>query len=285
MRFDRIQAKWNARTIIAHSKPNVCLVTLVYLLATSGLALLLSLFVVNPMQAANQYVMDWAAGGGVGSLTAEEVLAAAYAGSSGVLGVFASVLLGLYQMVMQGGYLFYITRLVRRERGGYADLLEGFGIAGKVVGLNLLIVLYSFLWMLPVTVLFTAVVFLAALSQSMAVLLLVYIAGVVGMVAYAVWVSLRYAMSVYLLMDQPEQGVLWAIRTSVQTMKGWKKDLFVLWISFLGWSLLSAVTGGLAGIWVSPYTSLTIVQFYEFISGRQTISAEEIPPVNGGNGF
>ena len=285
MRFDRIQAKWNARTIIAHAKPHVCLVTLVFLLATSGLGLLLSLLVASPLQAANQYVMDWAAAGAAGSLTAEEVLVAAYAGSSGALGVFASVLMSLYQMVMQGGYLFYITRLVRREPGSYANLLEGFGIAGKVVGLNILIALYTFLWMLPATILFTAVVFLAALTQSMALVMLVYVAGLVGIVVYALWVSLRYAMSVYLLMDQQEQGILWAIRTSVQTMKGWKKELFVLWLTFLGWDLLSIITGGLAGIWVTPYSSLTIVQFYEFVCRRQTISAEEIPPVNGGNGF
>ena len=267
MRFDRIQAKWQSREIMASSHPHPCLVTLVYLLVTTGVSLLVSFAVTNPMTAINQYLVDWANSGG-GSISMEEVVAAAFYGSGGVLAFFSSVLLTLYQMVMQISYLSYAIRLRRRENAGYGNLLDGFGIAGKAIGLNLLIMLYTFLWMLPATVVMTLVLVAASFAGE-ALFILIYILCIIGAVVYAVWVQLRYAMVYYLLADHPEAGVLATVRSSVQTMKYWKMDYFVLQLTFLGWYLLSAVTMGLVGIWVTPYTTLTNIQFYEFISGRQ----------------
>ena len=46
--------------------------------------------------------------------------------------------------------------------------------------------------------------------------------------------------------------------------KGYKFDLFVLNLSFIGWVFLSAITGGLVGIfWANPYMGLTHAGVYE----------------------
>lgn len=46
-------------------------------------------------------------------------------------------------------------------------------------------------------------------------------------------------------------------------MKGHKLELFVLYLSFFGWFLLSAFTGGILQVlYVQPYFQATIIEFY-----------------------
>jgi len=50
-------------------------------------------------------------------------------------------------------------------------------------------------------------------------------------------------------------------------MKGYKLDLFILWLSFIGWFILSVITFGIALIWVVPYIRLATTEFYLEVSG------------------
>ena len=45
-------------------------------------------------------------------------------------------------------------------------------------------------------------------------------------------------------------------------MDGHKIDLFVLFLSFIGWFFLIAITFGIAGIWVYPYFYAAMTKFY-----------------------
>ena len=45
-------------------------------------------------------------------------------------------------------------------------------------------------------------------------------------------------------------------------MKGYKMDLFLLELSFIGWWLLVLVTLGIASLWVIPYIKVTEANFY-----------------------
>ena len=74
-----------------------------------------------------------------------------------------------------------------------------------------------------------------------------------------------YAMSMYILADNPEMGALEAIERSKAMMNGHKMELFVLHLSFFGWFLLCAVTFGIALLWVVPYVNATMVNFYNSI--------------------
>ena len=48
-------------------------------------------------------------------------------------------------------------------------------------------------------------------------------------------------------------------------MNGHKMDLFVLELSFIGWTLLSVITFGIASIYIVPYMNATMANFYESI--------------------
>ena len=48
-------------------------------------------------------------------------------------------------------------------------------------------------------------------------------------------------MTYYVMIDNPEYGVLQAMKESKKIMKGHKMDLFLLWLSFIGWGILAMI--------------------------------------------
>ena len=71
-----------------------------------------------------------------------------------------------------------------------------------------------------------------------------------------------YSMTFFILAENKGMPVLDAITLSRKMMDGHKIDLFVLFLSFIGWFFLIAITFGIAGIWVYPYFYATMSSFY-----------------------
>lgn len=75
-----------------------------------------------------------------------------------------------------------------------------------------------------------------------------------------------YSMALFIYAENPEMGALEAIKKSQEMMNGHKMDLFVLELSFLGWALLTVITFGIVGIYLTPYMLATTANFYKAIS-------------------
>lgn len=71
-----------------------------------------------------------------------------------------------------------------------------------------------------------------------------------------------YSMTFFILAENKGMPVLEAITLSRKMMDGHKMDLFVLFLSFIGWVFLVAITFGIAGIWVYPYFYAAMTNFY-----------------------
>lgn len=71
-----------------------------------------------------------------------------------------------------------------------------------------------------------------------------------------------YAMTPYILVEHPELSASEAIRTSKLMMKGHKFDLFYLYLTFIGWFLLSLLTAGIGLLWLTPYVRTAVAAFY-----------------------
>ncbi|MBR1798850.1 MAG: DUF975 family protein [Bacteroidales bacterium] len=96
--------------------------------------------------------------------------------------------------------------------------------------------------------------FLRSLYTSLWTLLLI-IPGII--MAYA------YAMTPYILHDQPELSPHQCIVRSKEMMRGYKWKLFCLDLSFIGWLLLCVITLGILSFWVHPYMECARARFYE----------------------
>ena len=72
----------------------------------------------------------------------------------------------------------------------------------------------------------------------------------------------RYRLTPYVIVDNPGIGGIDAITKSKELMKGYKMDLFVLDLSFIGWNILAVCTLGLLYFWLAPYMNTTYANFY-----------------------
>ena len=116
------------------------------------------------------------------------------------------------------------------------DVFNGFNSMGKALWLQIITNFFTAMWTL-----------------------LLIVPGIIK--------SYSYSMAFYILADNPELTAREALSKSKEMMNGHKFDLFVLHLSFIGWSILTGITFGLAGIYTVPYINATMANFYNSIKG------------------
>ncbi len=76
--------------------------------------------------------------------------------------------------------------------------------------------------------------------------------------------AIAYSFTPYILAEYPNVPATEAIRISMRMTQGYKGDIFIMSLSFLGWFLLSSLTAGLVGIfYVNPYFYTSMAGLYE----------------------
>lgn len=121
----------------------------------------------------------------------------------------------------------------REHPASFAALFSGFRVNyGNVVRAQLLTNLSIFLWSL-----------------------LFVIPGIIK--------SYQYCMVPYILAENPHMDAARAKELSRWMTEGEKMDIFVLELSFIGWSLLCAVTCGIGYLFLAPYIQATFAELYE----------------------
>lgn len=154
--------------------------------------------------------------------------------------VFVSVLVWLLGCVLAAGYVLYHQGVRRGEEMPISSLFDGFGFVGKIVLLNLVMTVFVALWSI-----------------------LFIIPGIIA--------GYRYRFALYNLCENPELGVMDALNMSKAQTKGYKLDLFVLDLTFIGWSLLCGLTLGILSIWIAPYIQQTDLGYFEAIKAEKGI--------------
>lgn len=80
--------------------------------------------------------------------------------------------------------------------------------------------------------------------------------------------TFSYAMTPYIIAENPNMKATEAITLSRRMMQGHKWELFKLQLSFLGWYILSFITLGLSGIfWSNGFHAATIAEYYAYVRG------------------
>jgi uncharacterized membrane protein len=77
-----------------------------------------------------------------------------------------------------------------------------------------------------------------------------------------------YALTPYILKDNPKLEYNSAITLSRKMMDGHKWELFYLQFSFIGWAILSCFTFGIGYLWLIPYIQTTQAAFYEEVKAE-----------------
>ena len=74
--------------------------------------------------------------------------------------------------------------------------------------------------------------------------------------------ALAYSMVPYLVIDTEVTGSD-SLKTSREMMKGNKWNLFIFYLSFIGWALLTPFTLGILLIWLYPYYTVAEAIYYD----------------------
>jgi len=167
-------------------------------------------------------------------------------GAIGMVPAVGSLATVILTGVISTGLAIVFLEIIRNSQVDFSDLFKGFSNFGTTCLAGILTAVFTALWSL-----------------------LFVIPGIIK--------SYSYAMTYYILADNPDMKPLDAITASRQMMEGHKLDLFVLHLSFFWWYLLCGVTFGIAYIYVGPYVSAAVAKFYETIKAEKTsdVSAAE----------
>jgi len=103
---------------------------------------------------------------------------------------------------------------------------------------------------------------LAKLLQVVYILLWSLLLVIPGIMA-----SYSYAMTKYILAEQPELTAQEALARSKELMYGNRWRLFCLQVSFIGWAILCIFTLAIGNLWLIPYMEAATAAFYREITG------------------
>ena len=75
--------------------------------------------------------------------------------------------------------------------------------------------------------------------------------------------NIAFSMTEFIINDNPQLSAMDAIRISCRLTKGFKWEIFVMYLSFILWYLLVIISYGLANLYVQPYLDITLTMYYE----------------------
>ena len=254
MYFNRIEAKLTAKASMRRANPSPILVSLVYILLTGVLTTVLPRLLGDPVNQMAEYLMM-----GYGP---EEVFEYVVLGNVAGVALFGvvSLLLDLYSTLMGFGFTSYALLRVL-----WASIL-----------MSLFECLWGLLGILPGAA--VMVIGLVLEGDTFAVIMMGYWLMLLGFLAAALVVGLRYRLTNYFILDDPDCTARQAIRRSKETMRGWKMELFTLDLSMFGWVLLGGITCGILMVWVGPYMEAVQANFYDAVTGRGYDRPQPQPP-------
>ena len=152
-----------------------------------------------------------------------------------VIAIVLAVVQFILGCITAVGYARFNLNLVDGEEPKAGTLFEYFPQWKTMLKAGLLQALYVFLWSL-----------------------LFIIPGIVA--------EYRYAMTNYILAENPELTASEAIERSKILMDGNKYRLLCLNLSFIGWAMLASLTSGIGYLWLLPYEEAATAAFYRDIT-------------------
>ena len=88
------------------------------------------------------------------------------------------------------------------------------------------------------------------------------IIGIILYLAIAIYMIPVLGILPYIIMDNEDIGIIEAVKRTMTVIKGNRVAYYALIFTFIGWYMLSILTLGMLIIWVLPYMSVAISNFY-----------------------
>lgn len=169
----------------------------------------------------------------------------------------------------------YIKLSQSPDKISFSDYLQNFNLWGRGILVGLWQILWIMIWCLtvvPVIFILSFIMVLFTTPQIIAggdineilmapSLVLTFIAIILFLIVITIK-SLSYSMTWLIAAEHEKCTVRQALNISKIITKGYKWELFKMFLSFIGWYILNILTLKISSIWVKPYISMTKVNAY-----------------------
>ena len=213
--IDRKRLKADARSLLAQARPSAKAMTALYL----GLVLVLDLI-------------------------------ASFAGETGLVATFISILVVLVTLVLKSGFVLYCMDIRNGEETSLLTLFDGFSLVGKIIGLEIMIMIFTALWSM-----------------------LFVIPGIIAMY--------RYRFALFNLLENPDLGIFEALNLSKQQTQGYKVQLFMLDLSYIGWAILADLPATVYSSYVQVEAVTSAASFYALEGLQPALAMPDFLPYWG----
>ncbi len=181
------------------------------------------------------------------------------------------------------GGMYYYTKRARGEETSPSMVFHCFG-SGKAYGNALKLALSIFVRSIGWGILECLVIFIwvAGLifagifmdeGGSAAPFILVMLIGGVLAIFFSLLINVkirRYDGAYIRLIDDPDMGAWRATGECAETFRGHNWELFVFDLSFLLWEIVSVLTLGIVGIYVSAYMNMAFINYFDALREHET---------------
>lgn len=139
-----------------------------------------------------------------------------------------------------------------------SDIFYGFRYnMGKSLKLTALLVAVSQIYNIPLNIIF----YMMRYSDSTEFLPIILLLFIVGVIIY-IPIGLNLSQIFFLTLDFPERSAGEVIKQSINIMKGHKRRLLYIQLSFIPLSIINILTFGIGGLWLTPYFNVTYAYFF-----------------------
>ena len=197
---------------------------------------------------------------------------------------FLEIIFLLFFPILQFGYIKTIIDMTKTdEHVTFRTFVDNLGYIGKAMGCFWWRALWLYIWeiacmavvMIPVFIMIALSLFKQEQSGiGTAEIVLISISAVALLATYVIiiWKSLAYSCDIFILAENPENGVIKSLSDSVAITKHNIGNLFVFDLSFIGWGLLSIFTLGISYLWTAPYYTLAKYNYYRAMKAEKEIT-------------
>ena len=188
--------------------------------------------------------------------------------------------LAILQIVYQLCASLYLFDIVTGRKAKSKTIKEQFsnifrGLTAQSFKASLLVTLLTCLWFFLPYAIGLGLIISSVVTGEVGGLFVLGYGLVVASITIAIVKSYSYSLTIYLAKEHEDKKLFELVKESVNRMKGYKSKLFVFNLSFIGWGIGIALTGGLLGFYALPYMLAANTIFATEVLGIQTSEKSE----------
>ena len=170
---------------------------------------------------------------------------------------------GAFSAILTTGYIYVLIKIARGEKPVTSDLFYTIkNHPDKIIIISFIMMAIAEILLLPATITgFDGI----DSGKEFFVWIVLYVAGYIVSFVIDIYLAMTYMIYV----DDPDMPVADILRESISLMRGNCLRYFYMLLSFIGYFVLIILSLGIAALWVIPYQTMAVVEFYEDLAQKK----------------